>query len=184
MFTEDRDRWDVLLGVVVVAIVVVGVFTIGSPQSQQVRTEPAAATAPTAPAAAKPRVDMGHAWVRRVSDPSIAVAYECTRDGQRILSDRPCGADALIRRIAEPNRMDAQDTRALYSPVYVGSQRRSETWSDGQGASTSAVCDSIEAQIDSINARMRHAYTSWDGERFRERLRDLSRQRYEAKCIK
>lgn len=183
MFTEDRDRWDVLVGVLVVAIVVVGVFTIGSQQPQQARTEPAATTAPTAPAGAKPRVDMGPASVKRVSDPSIAVAYECTRDGQRILSDRPCGADASIRRIAEPNRMDAQDTRALYSPVYV-SQRRSGTWSAGQTASTSPACDSIEAQIDSINARMRHAYTSWQGERFRERLRELSRQRYEAKCIR
>lgn len=179
MFTEDRDKWDVLLGVVVVAIVAVGIFASGHQQPQQAHAEQAAATEP-----ATPRVDMQPASVKPVSTPSIAVAYECTHDGQRILSDQPCGADASIRRIAEPNRMDAQDTRALYSPVYVNSQQGSGTWSAGQGASTSPACDSIEAQIDSINSRMRHAYTSWQGERFRERLRELSRQRYEAKCIR
>jgi hypothetical protein len=184
MFTEDRDKWDVLVGALVVAIVIVGVFTIGSQRPPRVLPGPVATTPLAAPAAATPRVDMGHASVKRVSDPSIAVAYECTRDGQRILSDRPCGADASIRRIAEPNRMDAQDTRALYSPVYVGSQRSRGTSSTGEASSTSGVCDSIEAQIDSINARMRHAYRNREGEQLRERLRELSRQRYEAKCIR
>lgn len=183
MFTEDRDKWDVLLGVVVVAIVAVGIFASGRQQPQQAHAVPAAATAPTPSAEATPRVYVEPDSVKPVSNPSIAVAYECTRDGQRILSDRPCGADASIRRIAEPNRMDAQDTRALYRPVYVGNQRGG-SWSGGQGASTSAVCSSIEAKIDSINARMRQPYARQQGEWFREQLRELSRQRYEAKCIR
>lgn len=181
MFTEERDRWDVRIGVLLVALVVGGVYLARRHQPQ----EPPATTVETiTPLAASPRVQMGAAVVKRTSDAPIAFAYECNRNGQKVLSDRPCSSDAAVREIAAPNRMDAQDTRRLYSPVSVPSRTRSGPSSGGRLSGTSAVCDSIEAQIDAINARMRRAYTSWEGERFRDRLRELSRQRYEAECIR
>ena len=128
MFTEDRDKWDVLVGALVVAIVIVGVFTIGSQRPPRVLPGPVATTPLAAPAAATPRVDMGHASVKRVSDPSIAVAYECTRDGQRILSDRPCGADAYCgvrrRRIAWTLRIRGRSIARCTSALSEAGGRR------------------------------------------------------------
>lgn len=181
MFTEERDRWDVRIGVLLVALVVGGVYVARRHQPQ----DPPPTTVETIPpAAASPRVEMGVAVVKRASDAPIALVYECNRNGQKVLSDRPCGSDAAVREIAAPNRMDAQDTRRLYSPVRVPSRARNGASSGSRLSGTSAVCDSIEAQFDAINARMRQPYTSSDGERFRERLRGLSEQRYEARCIR
>lgn len=181
MFTEERDRWDVRIGVLLVALVVGGVYLARRHQPQEL---PPTTVETIIPVAVSPRVQMGAAVVERAPDAPIALAYECNRNGQKVLSDRPCGSDAAVREIAAPNRMDAQDTRRLYSPVAVPSRARSAASSGSRLSGTSAVCDSIEAKIDAINARMRQPYTSWDGERFRERLRDLSSARYEAKCIR
>jgi hypothetical protein len=46
--------------------------------------------------------------------------------------------------------------------------------------STKSQCAAIEAEIDSINARMRRGYR--DGEPFRERLRELSEARWDLRC--
>lgn len=40
----------------------------------------------------------------------IATVYECHRHGERIFSDARCGADAHMRSIRDPSRMDAQGT--------------------------------------------------------------------------
>ena len=183
MFTEERDKWDVLFGVVVAAILVGGVYLASRYATEQDVPKPTAVS----PAAAQPQIIFSTSTVERSSAASpaaIAAVYECWRGEQRILSDQPCGADASLRQVVEPNRMNAQDTRSLYSPVYVSSRRSGGASSAGQGANASDLCDSIQDQIDRINARMRHAYTSQEGERFRERLRALSLERYEAKCIR
>jgi hypothetical protein len=183
MFTEERDRWDVLVGVIATAILIGGMYVLNRGEPGEVRAEPKAAE----PTAENTLVIDGDRIIAPIPDASgtpIASVYECWRGEQRSLSDRPCGADASIREIAEPNRMDAQDTRGLYSPVHVSPQRSRWGSSAGQGAGTSSICDSIQAQIDRVNARMRHAYTNWEGEQFRDDLRELSRQRYEAKCIR
>jgi hypothetical protein len=45
-----------------------------------------------------------------------------------------------------------------------------------------ARCESIDARINDINARMHQGYTSLEGEYFRQRLRELSEQRWVANC--
>ena len=80
--------------------------------------------------------------------------------------------------------MDAQDTRSLYRSVPGAPGNRSGASFSSQGFGTADLCDSIEEQIDRINARMRQPYRSGEGELLRERLLKLSRQRYEAKCIR
>lgn len=183
MFTEERDRWDVLIGVIVTAIVIGGIYVLNRGEPHEVRAEPKAAE----PVAVTTLVMDADRIVGTVPDAPgrpIASVYECWRGGQRILSDQPCGADASMREIAEPNRMDAQDTRSLYEPVTVAHRNRTGEWAGGSVGDARDVCDSIQQEMDRINARMRRRYTNQEGEWFRERLRGLSRRRYEAKCIR
>jgi hypothetical protein len=39
------------------------------------------------------------------SPPVIATVYECNGDNGRVLSDRPCGDDARVREVVQPNLM-------------------------------------------------------------------------------
>jgi hypothetical protein len=128
MFTEERDRWEVLIGVIVVALVAGGAYVIKS----------------HAPETTPP--------------PPIG----------------PCGPDASIRAIAEPNRMDAQDTTQLYRPAHAAPNSRRVPYGTSSSFPESSACGEIERAIDAINARMRQRYTSAEGERFRARLRDFS----------
>jgi len=179
MFTERRDGWDVLICVIVVALLAGGAYAVRSYSPEMSAPLPS-----VAPSLETPRVEMGHT-VERAAESPIAVAYECWRDGQRILSDKRCGSDASLRTIAEPNRMDAQDTSGLYRPpARAASSSRTMSYSDSFSTSESGECAAIERQIDAINARMRQRYTSAQGERFRDQLRELSRARYEAECIR
>lgn len=182
MFTEERDKWDVLIGVIVVALVAGGVYVVRSHSPEMSAPPPLSATAPSRET---PRIEMHRSAVEPSAESSIAVVYECRRDGQRILSDRPCGSDAAMRTIAEPNRMDAQDTSRLHRPpAHANSSSRTMSYGGSSSLSESGECVEIEREIDAINARMRQRYTSAAGERFRTRLRELSRARHEAKCIR
>lgn len=191
MFTEDRDNRDIAIGLTVVAIVVAGLFAIRHTREPANIDE---SKSPDVVSIPEPAVHVPAS--ERIEHPRpsasnvIATAYECVAaDGQRVLSDRPCGADAVVREIAAPNRMPAQDTSNLYRvpartrDVYRGSPQRTPV-SGGSATDNSAVCDSIEAQIDAINARMRRKYKGQEGERFRERLRALSEDQWEAGCGK
>ncbi len=115
----------------------------------------------------------------------IATVYECNDDNGRVLSDQPCGDDAQVRHIEMPNLMRAQPnsnssrpatpsgstrTRAARAPIEQGTSRNE------------ARCESIDARINDINARMRQGYTSLEGEYFRQRLRELSDLRWVANC--
>jgi hypothetical protein len=115
---------------------------------------------------------------------AIARVFECEREGQRVLSDQPCGADAEVREIAAPNRMDRQDTRALYQAPPRSVQVQRMRASQQIPAKNSARCKKIEDDIEAINDRMRREYRSWEGERLRESLRYLSKERHEARCIR
>jgi hypothetical protein len=181
MFTEERDRWDVLLGVLVATMAIGGLYLLSRDPPQEEHSQ---AAVTTATAHSDSRIEASQASAQSAVEPTIGSVYECNRSGQKILSDRPCGPDASVRQIAEPNRMDAQDTSQLYRPVYGISGRRSGSGSASGSSDVSARCDSIQQRIEAINARMRHRYTSQQGQRFREELRDLSRERYEARCIR
>jgi hypothetical protein len=41
----------------------------------------------------------------RKSLPVIATVYECNGDNGRVLSDKPCGDDARVREVVQPNLM-------------------------------------------------------------------------------
>lgn len=119
--------------------------------------------------------------------------YECVVNGQRVVSDRPCGDDAEVRTLVvdQPDPAEAarqrQQTRAAQQRAVRSSN--STAYVAGGVASTltarasnQATCESIEQQIAYIDAQMRQGYQSQEGEWYRDRLRALKEQRYDLRC--
>jgi len=50
------------------------------------------------------------------SRPVIATVYECKGDNGRVLSDRPCGEDARVREVEQPNLMPGSAARSKSKP--------------------------------------------------------------------
>lgn len=114
----------------------------------------------------------------------IATVYECEKADQRVFSDRPCSEDARLREVSAPNGMRA-DRIAPPRPVTDRSlpdQTIPRAGSAEPVTSKNFICRSIDEQVDRINARMRQPYTAAEGEWYRERLRRLQDERWDAKC--
>jgi hypothetical protein len=184
MFREDRDHIDILIGLVVVAAVVAMFVAVARGRSgipQAARTDNAAPSMPAHPHSARGTVSTQPQSALQSN--VIATVFECERHGQRVLSDQPCGDDAILRKVSEPNSMQAQDTSNLYAPVPTSFRQPSTSGSSGGVTRPNAAeCASIEQRINSIDARMRRKYTSTQGEYFRGELRDLRNQRWDAGC--
>jgi hypothetical protein len=179
MFDETESR-DWLLGAVLVAFAVAGVWWLKVQSGDEQEVVSPMRVAPPPAAASSQEGSL-------VADPAsqalpIARVFECEQNGPRVLSDRACGPDAVVREVTEPNRMDAQDTRGLYrsAPRYVGPSKGAASAT----GSSDLVCAEIEQEVDAINARMRRGYTNGEGERYRDRLRALSDRRHQARCIR
>ena len=183
MFRDDAGTSDWIFGTVVtVAVVAVFVF-IRSQHHPAVTLVPIAEQPRVEPPKALPSPTLQiRNEIPGSSERTIARVYECVRDEQRVLSDQPCGSGVTIREVSAPNRADAQDTSILYRSSQRPIERRESRSGGSVVISNKRVCDSVEAQIDRINARMRQLYTNQEGERFRERLRRLSESRWEAGC--
>lgn len=78
--------------------------------------------------------------------------------------------------------MQKQDTSVLYEPLPRSIQVQKQRAADQRPGGNLSICARIEEEKDRINARMRRPYRSWEGERLRERLRQLSAQRWDAGC--
>lgn len=189
MFTEENETKDWLFAIAVVIAVIIGFFFIRQHQEEQREAGQTSAQAAPAPREAKTTYIIEY---RQSSEPMRVApksVYRCVVNGQQVFSDHACAADASVVEISEPNRAEAQDTSALYAPV-AGQRSRVTVQSGGfsdSGSSASvddraAICDSIQEQIDSINARMRQKYSNWEGERFRDRLRELKAECWDRKC--
>ncbi len=186
MFTDVTERRDWIFGVVATVLVIGALYWVRSQPIEEKAArggeEQEAVGAIRAPDSR--RVESGKEPEAASASDSIATVFECVRDGQRVLSDRPCGAGASVVHVSEPNRMAAQDTRVLYQAPPRSVQVQRMRASQQIPATNSARCKKIEDEIEEINDRMRRGYRSWEGERFRERLRHLSEQRHEARCIR
>jgi hypothetical protein len=190
MFTDETEKRDWIFGIVVTALVIGGLIWINS-QATRDESHPAVAeSASGSPPAETSGESIEPSYgdfstneiSHRRSPDVIERVFECERNGQRILSDRPCGADASVREIAAPNRMRAQDTSALYDPPPRSIQVQKLRASRQRTGSNAALCEHIDNEKDQINARMRKPYKNWEGERLRARLRQLSAQRWDAGC--
>ena len=88
MSTRNPESRDFALGLLVTCLIVGGFFAYSryAPGDQ--------------PANAKKQ----HGSARN-SLPVIATVYECNGDNGRVLSDKPCGDDARVREVVQPNLM-------------------------------------------------------------------------------
>ncbi len=125
---------------------------------------------------------------------SYVGVYECVVNGQRVVSDRPCGAGAQTRTLVvdqpDPREValqrqrqwQAQQQAARNYTAPADSQGRASAASAPAQRSNAAACEAIDRAIDSLNARMRLRYTAAEGERLRAQWHDLKRQRYDLGC--
>jgi len=128
--------------------------------------------------------------VPRAGRESYVAVYECVVNGQRVVSDVPCAADAQARTLVidqpdpyEVARRQQEQWQARQSAGGYPAERSPATRSMPQAApSNEAQCAAVARAIDNLNARMRQRYTSAEGEWLREQWRDLKRRRYDLKC--
>ena len=189
MISDEAEGREWIIGIVVTVLIIGALYWL---RSQPIEEE-AAGPMPVGPASAQYQSDphreqdaLAHdervITTRRSSPSTIGRVFECEQDGQRVLSDQRCGADAAVREIAAPNRMQAQDTSVLYEPLPRSIQVQKRRAAGQRTGSNAAICTQIDEDKDRINARMRQPYTSWEGERLRVRLRELSERRWKAGC--
>lgn len=125
---------------------------------------------------------------------SYVGVYECTVNGQRVVSDRPCGSGAQARTLVvdqpDPREVALQRQRQLQAQQQAARSRTVPRYSSGSAPSiaapaersNAAACAAIDRAIDDLNARMRHGYGAAEGERLRAQWHALKRQRYDLGC--
>ena len=171
----------------------------------------APAVEPEAAVAAPERVELPPTVVEAAPEPSAGVSgstvaeretqvgiYECTKDGQRVVSDRPCGPDAEQRTlsVSQPDPRDAivaqQRARATLmtaAPAQSAGAAGSATpaapaVADAEFA-REARCAAIDRAIEGINARMRQGgYGTEEGNWLRGQWHKLKDEWYDLKCRK
>lgn len=188
MFETHSDRLPILIGLVGMAVFMGWVYW------HSVRDEaPMAAVTPTS--AAKP-LELSAMQVQVVApkenldfarkEQPIATVFECIINGQRVFSDSPCGTKVKVHEIAQPNLMKAQSTGPTHEipqeVLRLQPHQVRQIEAIKPQVSNKSLCRQIEAEIESINARMRQGYTSRQGEWYRERLRQLDNRLHELRC--
>jgi hypothetical protein len=125
---------------------------------------------------------------------SYVGVYECVVNGQRVVSDHPCGADAQVRTLVvdrpDPRDVARQQQRTWAAQAGSGSAPRVaapvRSAVPSQVAPVAspneAACAAIDEAIANLNARMRAGYTSQQGEWLRAEWHDLQKQREALRC--
>ena len=140
------------------------------------------AAMPTSPPVSIPRSRKDSTSQRYVG------VYECSENGQRIVSDRPCGPGATARILAvEPPNAPPPSVPTFRSPMPGSSTSVRSTSGTGSGVATAsagneAACAAVDREIDALNARMRQGYGSQTGKVYRARWHALKERRYDLGC--
>jgi hypothetical protein len=111
--------------------------------------------------------------------------FECTVKGQRVVSDRPCGAGATARVLEVAPATAAAPAIASYRPTqpsYGTSPARSAAGSATAVPDNASACAAVDQAIDNLNSRMRQQYGSAEGEWLRQEWHRLKQQRYDLRC--
>lgn len=188
MFGRGKERNDIVIGLAA-TLSVIAVFVLYT------HRKPAELESPAASAQARTIVVALDATLvsikppehSRATDaaPPIATVFECAGPQGRVLSDRPCGDDTTVVEVPAPNGMlPARVPNRSNSPSPNNLRAQTLPSAAAPNARNDALCAHFESEIDRINARMRSAYTSQEGEWFRQQLRDLSDRRWQANCRK
>jgi hypothetical protein len=186
---SDRTPWLLALGVVVG---VLGLAWLSlEPSSESMLTPPE----PQALSAVEPAVEPLPLTTLRpdVTSPAVPVprgavrVYQCVLAGQKVLSDQPCGPDAVERIVdtrelntfrETPLPMAARPVLQQPAPTGAAPQVPSQPVQPGNAQQ----CEQILAWIDRINARMRQGYTSQQGEWLRAQWHKAKNAYSDAKC--
>jgi hypothetical protein len=130
----------------------------------------------------------------RTDRESYVGIYECVVDGQRVVSDRPCAADAKSRTLVvdQPDPGEVARLRQQQAQVQLPASRgySSQSRPAGEGPTVSgsaepsnaSACAAVDRRIDNINLRMRAGYGPEEGEWLRAEWHRLKRARYSLRC--
>ncbi len=147
-----------------------------------------------APPAAPERVREAPATARsseprtRSKGPQYVGVYECTENGQRVVSDRPCAAGAAARvLVVDPPKAPPPQVPKLRSstPTASTSARSpsgATSTTQSRSAGNAAACSAVDEAIDRLNERMRQPYSSQEGEYLRRQWHALKERRYDLRC--
>lgn len=122
--------------------------------------------------------------------PAAQHIFRCQMNGQSIFSDRPCAASGQSAEVVltpvNSYHEDALPSHASHKSSTKASRREP---SARQPASIAAEqlrvkqrCQRIADQLDTIHSKMNSGYTAQQGERLRERQRQLEQQRRTEFC--
>jgi hypothetical protein len=124
---------------------------------------------------------------------SAVSVYECIVNGQRVLSDQPCGPEARARTVVidQPDPQEvlrqqqrtwaAQSGTTPAAPVPAPQSSRRSGGAEAMAANEQA-CRWVDEAIANLNARMRQGYTSQEGEYYRKRWHELQKERARLDC--
>jgi hypothetical protein len=181
---EDRGFWTVVIALAIAVVAALHAYT------GTLGEGPPVAQATASPAPHRGVEDNGGtaapATPASVSSPRITTVYECVQRGERVFSDRRCGNNAQEHAIEEPNHMAPPDPSVV--ALSMSDPEPNPTPAALASAAPAAPqrprsqCRAIEDAKERIDARMREGYGSAEGERLRERLRQLNTEYYELRC--
>lgn len=197
---RDNSRRLFILGAVAALAFLAGTHFFGEPKVKPVPAPALEASIVQLPTIEAPRViESPRPIYRQPSEYSgrqtYVGVYECVVNGQRIVSDRPCAAEAQPRTLIvdQPDPADVARQRQQTWAAQQGAPRSSLGSASASGgvpstrsapASNQAACESIERQIAYIDAQMRQGYRSQEGEWFRDQLRALKERRHDLRCLR
>lgn len=118
--------------------------------------------------------------------------FSCEIAGVRTFSDRPCGS-AVQSPATEPgtielgplNILESPALSAVSAPAKAGQPsvpRAAAVSSAARRTAKAEACGHIQQSLRKITSKMRSGYTAKEGERLRERKKDLEEKRRARRC--
>jgi hypothetical protein len=156
-------------------------------------TSPPAANALLLPAVDSPAGGGGSVVLEPVkprAQPTSRLVYSCVAPGLVTFSDRPCGPLPEVRELkvsapaptaagASPELGKARETSAASRRNAPG--RENADPDDGE-AGHAAICQKLQATLDSLDSRMRTGYSAREAGRLWERWREAKASLHAANC--
>lgn len=115
---------------------------------------------------------------------STATIYRCRTDTGLIFADRPCGTDSQPYEVdlGAVSVVETVAPRSRPASSAAGPQSRDRPRESPAPAPKTAACRHMEESLRKILATMRSGYSASQGEKLRQRKRDLEARRRQLKC--
>ncbi len=156
-------------------------------------TSPRAANALLLPAVDSPAGGGGSVVLEPVAPRAKStrrLVYSCVAPGLVTFSDRPCGPLPEVRELKvsapAPTAAGASpelgNTRERAAPSHGISTGREDADTDDSETERAAICQKLQATLDSLDSRMRTGYSAREAGRLWERWREAKARLHEANC--